>query len=89
MNGVEVPGSPPVDSTASVNGNGDLYFGAGNAAVAGRRRLLRLQRRTGTEAWNQVVTNPATDSAPDGGVQASLPIANGRIAGRGRLARAR
>ena len=31
----------------------------------------------GTEAWNQVVANPATDGAPDGGVQASLPIADG------------
>ena len=31
----------------------------------------------GSEVWNQVVTNPATDDAPDGGVQASLPIANG------------
>ena len=32
VNGIEVPGSPPIDSTASVNGNGNLYFGAGNAA---------------------------------------------------------
>ena len=31
----------------------------------------------GTETWNQVVTNPPTDTAPDGGVQASLPIADG------------
>ena len=27
--------------------------------------------------WNQVVTNPATDTAPDGGVQASLSIGDG------------
>ena len=27
--------------------------------------------------WNQVVTNPATDTAPDGGVQASLAIGGG------------
>ena len=75
VNGVEVPGSPPVDSTASV-GNGDLYFGAGNAAspVDGG---YDAYSSNGSEVWNQVVTNPATDDAPDGGVQASLPIANG------------
>ena len=33
VQGVEVPGSPPVDSTASVDPiNNNLYFGAGNAA---------------------------------------------------------
>jgi outer membrane protein assembly factor BamB len=76
VNGVEVPGSPPVDSTASVNGNNELYFGAGNAAspVDGGYYAYNAN---GTEAWNQVVANPATDDAPDGGVQASLPIAGG------------
>ena len=76
VNGVEIPGSQPVDSTASVNGNGQLYFGAGNAAspVDGGYYAYNAN---GTEAWNQVVTNPPTDDAPDGGVQASLPIANG------------
>jgi hypothetical protein len=76
VNGVEVPGSPPVDSTASVNSNNELYFGAGNAAqpVDGG---YYAYNPNGTEAWNQVVTNPATDDAPDGGVEASLPIANG------------
>ena len=77
VNGVEVPGSPPVDSTASVDAsNGDLYFGAGNAAspVDGG---YYAYAPNGTEVWNQVVTNPATDNAPDGGVQASLPIADG------------
>ena len=76
VNGLEVPGSPPVDSTASVNFNDQLYFGAGNAAspVDGGYYAYNAN---GTEAWNQVVTNPATDSAPDGGVEASLPIANG------------
>ena len=75
VNGLEVPGSPPVDSTASVNFNDQLYFGAGNAAspVDGGYYAYNAN---GTEAWNQVVTNPATDSAPDGGVEASLPIAN-------------
>lgn len=76
VNGVEVPGSPPVDSTASVNSNGDLFFGAGNAAspVDGG---YYAYAPNGTEAWNQVVANPSTDTAPDGGVQASLPIADG------------
>ena len=75
VNGTELPGSPPVDSTASVSGNNELYFGAGNAAspVDGGYYAYNAN---GTGAWNQVVTNPATDSAPDGGVQASLPIAN-------------
>jgi PQQ-like domain len=75
VNGVGVPGSPPVDSTASV-GNGDLYFGAGNAASPVDGGYYAYSSN-GSEVWNQVVTNPATDTAPDGGVQASLPIANG------------
>jgi len=75
-NGMEVPGSPPIDSTASVNGNGNLYFGAGNAAspVDGG---YYAYAPNGTQLWNQVVTNPPSDPAPDGGVQASLPIADG------------
>ena len=34
INGLEVPGSPPIDSTASIDNahGGDLYFGGGNAA---------------------------------------------------------
>ena len=46
VNGIEVPGSPPVDSTASVNGNGNLYFGAGND-LARQRRLSTRTGRTG------------------------------------------
>ncbi len=76
VNGVEVPGSPPVDSTASVNSNGDLYFGAGNAAAPVDGGYYAYAPN-GAEAWNQVATNPSTDTSPDGGVQASLPIANG------------
>ena len=86
IDGVQIPGSPPVDSTASVTGNGNLYFGAGNAAspVDGG---YYAYAPNGSELWNQVVTNPPTDSAPDGGVQASLPIARRWITGRRRLAR--
>ena len=77
INGVQIPGNPPVDSTASVSSNnGDLFFGAGNAAspVDGGYYAYAAN---GTEVWNQVVSNPASDNAPDGGIQASLPLANG------------
>jgi hypothetical protein len=76
INGVEVPGSPPIDSTASVNASGELYFGGGNASspVDGG---YYAYAPNGTETWNQVVTNPPTDPTPDAGVQASLPIADG------------
>ncbi len=69
--GVEVPGAPPIDSTASVDPNdGDLYFGAGNAAVPGVGGYYAYTPG-GTEAWNQVVTNPPTDPLNDVGVVAS------------------
>jgi hypothetical protein len=76
VNGIQVPGNVPIDSTASVNGNGDLYFGAGNAASPVDGGYFAYGPN-GTESWNQIVTNPPTDSAPDGGVQASLPVADG------------
>ena len=85
VNGIEVPGSPPIDSTASVSGNGNLYFGAGNAASPVDGGYYSYAPNGG-ELWNQVVTNPSTDPAPDGGVQASLPLARRRIARRGWLA---
>jgi outer membrane protein assembly factor BamB len=76
-NGVGVPGSPPVDSTASVDpNNGDLYFGSGNAASP-LDGGYNAYAPNGTPVWNQVVTNPSTDTAPDGGVQASLSIGDG------------
>ena len=61
VNGIEVPGSPPIDSTASVNTNGDLYFGAGNAASPVDRRLLRLrvERGRGVEP-GRAPTRPPT-----------------------------
>ncbi|MGD0749175.1 MAG: PQQ-binding-like beta-propeller repeat protein [Acidimicrobiales bacterium] len=76
-NGVEVAGSPPIDSTASVDpNNGNLYFGGGNAAspVDGG---YYAYGPNGSPVWNQVVNNPSTDTAADGGVQASLSIADG------------
>jgi hypothetical protein len=77
VNGVAVPGNPPIDSTASVNpSDGDLYFGAGNAASPVEGGYYAYAPN-GTEAWNQVVANPATDNAPYSGVAASLPVANG------------
>jgi len=77
LNGIEVQGSPPIDSTASIDpNNGDLYFGGGNAAspVDGG---YYAYAPNGGQVWNQVVTNPSTDTASDGGVQASLSIGNG------------
>jgi PQQ-like domain len=76
VDGVEVPGSSPVDSTASVGSNGTLYFGSGNAAAPGGGGYFAYTSG-GTEVWNQVVTNPPTDTLPDTGVQASLPLAQG------------
>jgi PQQ-like domain len=75
--GTPVPGSPPIDSTASVSPtNGDLYFGAGNAAAPGVGGYYAYSPN-GTFAWNQVVTNPPTDTENDVGVQASLPVGEG------------
>jgi hypothetical protein len=76
-NGTEVPGSPPVDTTASVDpNNGNLYFGAGNAAVPGTGGYYAYSP-AGTPVWNQVVTNPSTDTQNDVGVQASLSVGEG------------
>ena len=73
MNGTSVPGSPPIDSTASVDPtNGALYFGGGNAAVPGLGGYYAYTSN-GTLAWTQVVTNPSSDTQNDVGVQASLP----------------
>ncbi len=76
-NGIAVPGSPAIDSTASVDAaNGDLYFGAGNAAAPVDGGYYAYGPN-GSPQWNQVVTNPSTDTDLDGGVQASLSIADG------------
>ena len=76
--GLAVPGSPPIDSTASVDDahGGDLYFGAGNAASPVDGGYYAYSPG-GSPVWNQVVTNPPSDSAPDGGVQASLSLGDG------------
>ncbi len=76
-NGVEVPGSPPVDSTASVDPtNGNLLIDAGNAAEASYGGYYAYTPG-GTQVWNQVVNNPSTDTVPDAGVQASMTYAPG------------
>ena len=79
------PGARPSTRPRRWTPHGDLYFGAGNAAspVDGGYYAYTTD---GTEVWNQVVTNPSTDTAPDGGVQASLSIGDGGSLGRGRLA---
>ena len=81
-----MPGSPPIDSTASVGPNGNLYFGGGNAAAPVDGGYYAYGPN-GVEVWNQVVTNPTTDTNSVGGVQASLSLGDGRHAGGGRLAR--
>jgi hypothetical protein len=81
VNGISVPGNPPIDSTASVvttPAGSDVYFDAGNAAdptVGG----YYAYGPAGTPLWNQVATNPPTDPVPDIGVQASPAVgsANG------------
>ncbi len=76
-NGVELPGSPPVDSTAAIDPtDGNLLIDAGNAAEASDGGYYAYSPG-GTEVWNQVVTNPSTDTVPDGGVQASMSYAPG------------
>ena len=78
VNGLQVPGSPPIDSTASVDSThgGDLYFGGGNAASPIDGGYYAYPPG-GSPVWNQVVTNPSTDTMPDGGVQASLSLGDG------------
>jgi hypothetical protein len=76
-NGVGVPGRPPIDSTASIDpGTGNLLVDAGNAAEATDGGSYAYSP-SGSEVWNQVVTNPSTDTTPDGGVQASMSIGQG------------
>ncbi|HWF15206.1 MAG TPA: hypothetical protein VG244_03405, partial [Acidimicrobiales bacterium] len=76
-NGVEVPGSPPIDSTASIDpGSGNLLVDAGNAAEAADGGSYAYSPG-GSEIWNQVITNPPSDTVPNGGMQASLSVAAG------------
>ncbi len=76
-NGVQIPGSPPVDSTASVDpSTGNLLINAGNAAEATDGGYYAYSPG-GTEVWNQVVTNPPTDTVNDSGVQASMSVVPG------------
>ena len=84
--GVEVPGSPPIDSTASINpSNGNLLIDAGNAAAPADGGYYEYGPG-GNEVWNQVVTNPPTDTVPNGGVQASASIGDaGALAEAGSL----
>jgi hypothetical protein len=76
VNGISVPGNPPIDSTASVvatPAGSDVYFDAGNAAdptVGGYYAF----GPNGTMLWNEVATNPSTDAVPDTGVQASPTV---------------
>jgi len=75
IDGIEVPGSPPIDSTASLTADDTLTFGGGNAEAPVDGGYYAYATN-GSEVWNQVVANPPSDTDPDGGVQASLSVAN-------------
>ena len=75
--GVEVPGSIPIDSTASVGPATARSTSAEATTPRPSTAATTPTRPTGPSVWNQVVTNPPTDTAPDGGVQASLSVADG------------
>jgi hypothetical protein len=74
--GINVPGNPPIDSTAAVlptAAGSDAYFDAGNAAdpmVGG----YYAYGPDATLLWNEFATDPPTDDVPDTGVQASPSI---------------
>jgi hypothetical protein len=72
-NGINVPGNPPIDATASVQptaAGSDVYIDAGNAAdpmVGG----YYAYGPSGTLLWKAFATDPPTDAVPDTGVKAS------------------
>jgi hypothetical protein len=75
VDGVAVPGNPPIDSTASAltnNGTAELFFGAGNAAESTTGGYFAYGANA-TIQWNQVVQNPPGSGAGVG-VQASLSM---------------
>jgi hypothetical protein len=75
VDGVSVPGNPPIDSTASVqtnNGTSELFFGAGNAFESTVGGYYAFGANA-TIQWNQIVQNPAGSGAGVG-VQASPSI---------------
>ena len=86
-NGVEVAGSPPIDSTASVDpNNGDLYFGGGNAAspVDGGYYAYGPERQPGVEPGRD---QPADRHRPRRRRAGLAVRRRRRLAGGGRLAR--
>jgi hypothetical protein len=76
VNGIAVPGSPPIDSTASVvptSAGSDVYFDAGNAADPTQGGYYGYGPG-GNLLWSQNVANPPTDTVPDTGVTASPSV---------------
>jgi hypothetical protein len=76
VKGIAVPGSPPIDSTASVLpslSGSTLYFDGGNAADPNQGGFFAYNTK-GHMEWSQAVVNPATDTHPADGVQASPTI---------------
>ena len=77
--GVEVPGAPPVDSTASIDpASRNLFVTAGNGAEPGEGGYYAFGQG-GNLVWNQTVTNPATDPLNDIGVEASPSVGGGLV----------
>jgi hypothetical protein len=77
--GVEVPGAPPVDSSASVDpGSGNLHVDAGNAAAPSEGGYYAYSPN-GNLVWNQIASNPPTDTLNDIGVQASASEGGGVV----------
>ncbi len=71
-------GGVPIDSSPSVldsaNGDDDVFVGAGNAADPGQGGYLAYSA-SGALVWSRTVTDPASDTQPAAGVQASLTVA--------------
>ena len=79
-----MPENAPIDSTASVV-NGNLYFGAGNAAAPVLGGYWSYGPG-GNVLWNQLVQNPPSDNEPDGAVLASPAVGgNGSVVEAGSL----
>jgi hypothetical protein len=76
VNGIAVPGKPPIDSTASVTttaAGSTVYFDAGNAA-APMEGGYYAYGEGGQFEWMHQATDPSTDDVPDTGVQASPTV---------------
>jgi len=72
-NGVPIDSSPSV--LATTGGHDDVFVGAGNAAAPGQGGYEAFSA-SGSPLWFTPVADPASDSQPAAGVQASLTVAH-------------